>query len=69
MFTIVLECRGSDRITLAYQQVSLHQILDIAIWLANINDLPLSEINIRFVAMVVTQSTTTALTTHVTDDF
>lgn len=68
MLTIVFECDGSDRITLTYQQISLQQILDTAIWLANINDLPLSEINIRFVAVVVTQSTTTDLTAHTTID-
>ena len=68
MFTIVFECGGSDRITLAYQHISLQQILETAIWLANINDLPLNEINIRFVAVVVTQSTTTDLTAHATDN-
>jgi len=68
MFTIVFECGGSDRVTLAYQQISLQQILDTALWLANIYDLPLSEINIRFVTVVVTQSTTTDLTTHTTID-
>jgi hypothetical protein len=60
----MFECGGSDRIALKYQHASLSQILEMASWLAEINDLPLSEINIRFVTVPVTQSLTTALTTH-----
>lgn len=62
MLMIIFECSGSDRITLQYQHASLSQILETASWLAEINDLPLSEINIRFVTVLVTKSLTTALT-------
>ncbi len=64
MLMIIFECGGSDRITLQYQHASLSQILETASWLAEINDLPLSEVNIRFVTVPVTQSLTTAVTTH-----
>lgn len=65
MLMIIFECSGSDRITLQYQHASLSANLGtMASWLAEINDLPLSEINIRFVTVLVTQSPATVLTMH-----
>ena len=51
--TIVFEYDGSDCQTLAYDTVTLEEVFDAAAWVAHINDVALSDVNIRFTDTVV----------------
>lgn len=61
---IVFEHDGSDRMSLVYITATLKDVFDTAVWIAHINDTPLSNVTIRFTDTAVTPSTTTATDGH-----
>ena len=62
--TIVFEYDGSDCQTLAYGTATLEAVFDAAAWVAHINDVALSDVNVRFSDTVVTPLLTMATDGH-----